>query len=657
VDHFFTTKKGDLEIRLNHLIEKSKRVTIASKHSHETILLFLSGLDDVKVDFSRLLNYIEVNKTGFKKILQKFDKKISPGSTATYLNDKTLTMAFMNESHLLALMDVIEATEAPLSLMHQNPIHSVYSSSYISASMLLAIEQDHAEELKCLISDSLLIDSDRHTRLNALLRKCAAFKATKCFRITVELGASVNEVDDINERSSVHHFAMKGNIEFLQIVIDLGADLEAQDILGRRAIHYASIYGFTSCVALLIQKGHVKTDICDHEGYTPLFYAVIYGYTDIVKLLLSTTSSTAHHEISTIHGNASYMVSLEDSNCHETLLALACCYGHGTIAELLIAAGANVNCADENGETPLHHCCRRGYINCVSLLLLKKAQLDMAEAYTQWTPIFHCATNGFVTCLQMLLDAHADPNVVDTNGWTPFDYAVFRGQRPAAAILKPLMQPPQPLPLAKMDKSALLYTINSQPEFLQKVERIYGHEYLKDTNMIRIRLTSTDNRTSFELVQLMDVSMLRSHLSLVIYHPHSPGLQHIIHLPMKEQQDTLVFHSQNLHDFSLNIDLVPQFKTSMVLARAIVLPALFAPLSGVIAVALVNSGLQTVGKVTFEFRVIRPFSHPRLGPLGKHMYWKSIKVRQKRWEECVLKGRLTNLPLILTLVDVKIIIR
>jgi hypothetical protein len=202
VDHFFTTKKGDLEIRLNHLIEKSKRVTIASKHSHETILLFLSGLDDVKVDFSRLLNYIEVNKTGFKKILQKFDKKISPGSTATYLNDKTLTMAFMNESHLLALMDVIEATEAPLSLMHQNPIHSVYSSSYISASMLLAIEQDHAEELKCLISDSLLIDSDRHTRLNALLRKCAAFKATKCFRITVELGASVNEVDDINERSS-----------------------------------------------------------------------------------------------------------------------------------------------------------------------------------------------------------------------------------------------------------------------------------------------------------------------------------------------------------------------------------------------------------------------------------------------------------------------
>lgn len=612
-------------MRLNHLVEKSKLVTAASNHGHETILLFLSCLNDCKSDFYRLLKYIELNKTGFVKILKKFDKKISPGSTENYSDEKSNSAVFADESRFFSsLIGTIEETETLLNLIFQNPTRSIHSFNYLSPSMVTAIERDDVDELLRLITDAHLEHSDRDIRLNAIFRKCAALKAANCFRKIIELGASVDDIDDINERSSVHHFAIKGDCEFLRIVMLFGANLEAQDAFGRRAIHYASIYGHISCAEVLIKEGHVMLHLRDHEGYTPLFYAVIHGYTEVVKLLLDSLKTSNANGV--IDEDISYIVNLEDSDRQESLLALACCYGHDKIAELLIHAGADINYIDENQETPLHHCCRRGHIECIKLLLSNKARLDLADMYSKWTPIFYCAANGFDACLQIILDHIEDPNITDTSGWTPFDHAVFRGHRRVVSILKPLLKPQTS---SSVDEVVVDEPqINAAPKYesSQSMDRIYGHEYLEKTNMIRIRLISTDNRTPFEFVQLTDVSLLGSHLNLAMYNPVSPTLQHMINFPMKEQRDTIVFYSQTINDFGLNIDLLPTLKESLVLARAVVLPTLFTPLFGIIVAPLLNSGLKIVGKVTFEFRIIQPFLHSRLGPFGKHMYWKSIKV-------------------------------
>jgi ankyrin repeat protein len=636
VNNFFMSKKANLETRLTYLKQKSEVLITGPKRNHEATLLILSGLEDYKSEFYRLLKFLEVNKTGFTKIFKKFNKKIGGGRAGErYLDDKMNSTSFANNSPLLILIDTIEEMENQLTDTSRNSAHQAVDTGHVSPKMLAVLELDDPDELGRCIREFTLADADHQTLLNTIFRKSGSLKATRCFRKVIELGASINEVDDVNERSSVHYFAIKGNCEFLAIMIEFGAKLDACDLFGRTALHYASIYGHTLCVELLINRGHVITNLRDHEGYTPLFYSVVNGHVDIVKLLLAHSKKNINDVANELKPYLA--TTFEDSDRQETLLALACSYGHKPIAELLIHAGSDVNYIDENNETPLHHCCRHGYEDCVRLLLSKGSRHDLPGALTGWTPIFYCASNGFDDCIRLLIDHGAQVEVRDMNLWTPFDHAVFRGHRHTAALLKSYKRSscdqvllPNGLGPFEMNGGGPELELNAErrPDLSPTLERIYGHEYLKETSMVRIRLTSTDKRRPFEFVRLADMSMLRSHLSLILYDTSSPTTsQHVINLPMREHQDTLVFRCQNLEKFSLNIDLVPTFKRSMILARALVLPAIFIHLSGIATVPLLSSSLKPAGELNFEFRVVQPFSHLRLGPLGKHMYWKAIKVR------------------------------
>lgn len=54
-----------------------------------------------------------------------------------------------------------------------------------------------------------------------------------------------------------------------------------------------------------------------------------------------------------------------------TLLHIACLIGDLTLVELLLQHGAQVNCVDYFGRTPLHHCVLSGNNSCAKLLLTR----------------------------------------------------------------------------------------------------------------------------------------------------------------------------------------------------------------------------------------------------------------------------------------------
>ena len=56
-----------------------------------------------------------------------------------------------------------------------------------------------------------------------------------------------------------------------------------------------------------------------------------------------------------------------------TSLAIASSHGHAAIAQLLLAHGADVDLADDNGWTPLFHSCLNGHTAVAKLLLAAKA--------------------------------------------------------------------------------------------------------------------------------------------------------------------------------------------------------------------------------------------------------------------------------------------
>ncbi|EED22696.1 ankyrin repeat-containing protein, putative [Talaromyces stipitatus ATCC 10500] len=103
-----------------------------------------------------------------------------------------------------------------------------------------------------------------------------------------------------------------------------------------------------------------------------------------------------------------------------TLLHQAAQGGRGSCIPLLIEHGANVNCIDEMGMTPLHHASE----DAIHRLVEHGADVN-ATSLNGMTPL-HCATqNGNLDTIQLLIDHGANVNAKDEIGMTPLNYAIY----------------------------------------------------------------------------------------------------------------------------------------------------------------------------------------------------------------------------------------
>ena len=105
-----------------------------------------------------------------------------------------------------------------------------------------------------------------------------------------------------------------------------------------------------------------------------------------------------------------------------------------TVAERLIAEGADVNAADRFGMTPLHTAVRAGR-NDVAEVLMKHGADVNARSERGQTPLF-CAVVGEGKQMAEHLIAHgADVNAKDNYGMTPLHCAAGAGHKEAVQVL------------------------------------------------------------------------------------------------------------------------------------------------------------------------------------------------------------------------------
>ncbi|MCA8931168.1 MAG: ankyrin repeat domain-containing protein [Rhodospirillaceae bacterium] len=306
----------------------------------------------------------------------------------------------------------------------------------------------------------------------------------ECLRV----GADANARDPANGLTALMVACGCGLDDLAALLLEHGADPFAKDSrAGASAIHKACQAGSLACARLLIEAGVPVDEPATSTGHTPLIEAIWFKRPDIAGYLLDHGAGlhvTTHYGFSLLdHMNYALNVNqihtellqqaaglvrareakdqaavaaqvlmaavvagdldkvksllaagaavdqrtpvLNGFNDDHTPLLVACRDGHGAIAEVLLAAGADVNAIEPTfGAVPLHKATYNGHTDIAALLARQPGvNLDFQGPSNGYTPLHDAIWHGFDACARVLVEAGARLDLLGHDGKTPLDLA------------------------------------------------------------------------------------------------------------------------------------------------------------------------------------------------------------------------------------------
>ncbi len=159
------------------------------------------------------------------------------------------------------------------------------------------------------------------------------------------------------------------------LLLEHGANPEQRDIDDNVPLH------FMRCLGALRQMLRYDVDVNaqNKQGETPLLVAVREGYDDIAKALIA---AGANVNIRNAQGQTLLHLAVLDED-----------YGNARTARLLLKLGADINARDHAGRTPLYQAASSHFAPGVRLLLASGAEVNARDAEGH-TPLY-AAEEGF----------------------------------------------------------------------------------------------------------------------------------------------------------------------------------------------------------------------------------------------------------------------
>lgn len=226
-----------------------------------------------------------------------------------------------------------------------------------------------------------------------------------------------DQMDILDKQGIVSEAVERNNHKALRLMLEAGADSNCGAKYGPDGsepilapLIRASSDGASECVRLLL--GHGANPNIEWDSETALYKAVVSNNVEVVRLLLE---SEPKADISRVPESA------------QSLLMIAATHGYSEVAALLLKHGAEFDVQEPNchsgkdlwWRTPLSRAAGQGHLAIVKLLLEQGARLDFVEEGSEGqTPLFAAAYESHTEIAQLLLDARADPNWRDQDGWT-----------------------------------------------------------------------------------------------------------------------------------------------------------------------------------------------------------------------------------------------
>lgn len=236
----------------------------------------------------------------------------------------------------------------------QNPSLVVINDglSFLSdyGALVLALSQKDFQTSKNIIDNldhvDMRDDYDRTALVYAILKEC---EKTLDYLLCKKTNPMLRDIEGF---TALHRAAQMGNTRMIKKLIkyvqkngyDLQHFLEIRSCRGFSALYSAAVLGHKEAVALLIQYG-ASIRIKSHDGYTILMTLAIKGHNHIIELLLSQKYKK---------NNETYAIDVNEKNARGwSALHFAAYHCQKEATSMLMKYGADVNCEDEEGLTPL----------------------------------------------------------------------------------------------------------------------------------------------------------------------------------------------------------------------------------------------------------------------------------------------------------------
>jgi ankyrin repeat protein len=238
----------------------------------------------------------------------------------------------------------------------------------------------------------------------------------KEFHVLLEHHADVN-APQVDGTTALHWAAHRDDGDAVELLIRAGANVKAVNRYGVTPLFLASMNGNASIIEALLRAG-ADANTTRPEGETVLMTAARTGNVAAVKALLKTGAEVNTSE--TRHGQTALMWAVDENNA--------------AAAQALIEAGADVHARSKVGFTPLLFAARAGHIDAVRVLLASGA--DVNETLPDGiTPLVLSIINAKYELAAVLLDSGADPNA-SGQGWTALHQIVWT-RRPHVGFNNP----------------------------------------------------------------------------------------------------------------------------------------------------------------------------------------------------------------------------
>ena len=251
------------------------------------------------------------------------------------------------------------------------------------------------------------------------------------------------------EKAALADAAEQRNAALFRKLLDTGADVNAPQVDGMTALHWA-VYNDDAATARMLVRAGAKVNATNRYGVPPLSLASTNGNADMVKLLLEAGADAK----ATLPGGETILMTAAragnldtvkallgrgaDPNARErngqTAIMWAAAEGHAPVVRALIDGGADIRATLNSGFTPLFFAVREGNIEVARTLLQAGVNVNdtfqregerPSESGSRYrgpkkgtSPLLMAVENGHFELAIALVDAGADPNDERT-GFTP----------------------------------------------------------------------------------------------------------------------------------------------------------------------------------------------------------------------------------------------